>query len=138
MTLNTETAMKFFEACEAGKGWEGCKPYCTANATFSSQAEPIADLTTLEQYADWMRAICQMMPDARYELKSFGTDPERGNITAFAIFSGTHTGEGGPIPPTGKSMKADYVYYMELEGDKVSHLTKIWHSGISMKELGWA
>jgi len=44
----TETAMKFFEACEKGKGWEECKTYCTADATFSAQSEPIADNGTVE------------------------------------------------------------------------------------------
>jgi hypothetical protein len=27
-----KTARKFFEACETGKGWDGCKGYCTADA----------------------------------------------------------------------------------------------------------
>jgi hypothetical protein len=40
MASVTEVADKFFQACETGKGWDGCKSYCTANATFSAQAEP--------------------------------------------------------------------------------------------------
>jgi hypothetical protein len=27
---------------------------------------------------------------------------------------------------------------MQFNGDKISHMTKIWHSGFAMKELGWA
>jgi len=53
-----------------------------------------------------------------------------------AVFSGTHTGEGGP-PPTGKSTRSDYVYSMEFDGDKIRHMTKIWNSGWALKELGW-
>ena len=30
----SDVAMKFFESCETGKGWEGCKAYCHPNATF--------------------------------------------------------------------------------------------------------
>ncbi|HEX3350010.1 MAG TPA: hypothetical protein VHS58_18120 [Acetobacteraceae bacterium] len=44
----TTTAEKFFEACEAGKGWEACAPYCTANATFQAQAEPLSGTKTLK------------------------------------------------------------------------------------------
>ena len=44
----SDVAMKFFEACETGKGWEGCKAYCHPNATFVAQAEPLADVKTLE------------------------------------------------------------------------------------------
>jgi predicted ester cyclase len=71
-------------------------------------------------------------------VRSFAADHERNNITAYAVFSGTHTGEGGPVPPTGKRAHADYVYVMSFEGDRISHMTKIWHSGITLRQLGWA
>ena len=29
----SDVATKFFEACETGKGWEGCEAYCHPNAT---------------------------------------------------------------------------------------------------------
>ena len=48
MTSITEIAKQFFEACESGKGWEGCKAYCNTNATFSAQAEPLAGVNNLQ------------------------------------------------------------------------------------------
>jgi predicted ester cyclase len=101
------------------------------------QAEPLADIKTLEQYTDWMKGLFGILPDGRYELKSLATDDQRQNVCAYGVFSGTHTGEGGPVPPTGKSMSTDYVYVMEFEGDKIRHMTKIWHSGLALKALGW-
>jgi hypothetical protein len=56
----------------------------------------------------------------------------------YAVFSGTHTGAGGPIPPTGKSTTSDYAYALQFDGDKIARMTKIWHSGMAMQELGWA
>ena len=132
-----QTARSFFEACEGGEGWQACARYCKPDASFSAQAEPLADITTLEAYTEWMKALLGFIPDGCYDLKSWAVDDERSNVSAYAVFSGTHTGEGGPCPPTGKSTKADYVYVMFFEGDKISHMTKIWHSGITMKELGW-
>ena len=38
-----QIAKDFFEACETGKGWDGCKAYCHDGATFSAQADAIAD-----------------------------------------------------------------------------------------------
>jgi predicted ester cyclase len=137
MASITETAAKFFEACETGKGWGACNAYCKPNATFSAQAEPLADVHTLQQYTDWMKAVLTFIPDGRYELRSFATDDKGKSVCAYGIFSGTHTGEGGPCPPTGKSMKTDYVYVMDFDGDKIRHMTKIWHSGLAMKALGW-
>lgn len=133
-----DVAHAFFEACETGKGWEGCRQFCAPDATFSAQSEPLADLHTLEQYADWMKAVLTPLPDGRYEVRSFAADEERGNVIAYGIFSATHTGEGGPVPPTGKSTSTDYVYVMELDGGRINHMTKIWNSGFALKELGWA
>ena len=42
------------------------------------------------------------VPDGRYELRSFAVDEGRNNVTAYGVFRGTHTGEGGPVPPTGR------------------------------------
>ena len=39
-----ENATKFFEACDAPQGWEGCKQYVADGATFSAQSEPLADI----------------------------------------------------------------------------------------------
>jgi len=137
MTPIAAIAMKFFEACEAGKGWEGCKAYCKADATFSAQAEPLADLRALREYTDWMKGLLSFMPDGRYELRSFATDEGRQSVCAYGVFYATHTGEGGPCPPTGKSVKTDYVYVMDFEGEKIRHMTKIWHAGLAMKQLEW-
>lgn len=138
MSSITQVASKFFEACETGKGWEGCKEFCQPDATFSAQAEPLADVNSLEQYAEWMKGLLTFVPDGRYELKSMATDDERNNVCAYGVFSGTHTGEGGPCPPTGKSTSSDYVYVMDFDGDKIRHMTKIWHAGLAMKDFGWA
>jgi predicted ester cyclase len=85
-----------------------------------------------------MKGLLTPVPDGRYEVKSFALDDQRKNVSAFAVFRGTHTGEGGPVPPTGKQVEADYVYVMQFEGDKIRHMTKIWNDGISLQQLGWA
>jgi len=138
MSSITSIALKFFEACERGHGWAVCKQWCLADATFAAQAEPLGDVRTLEQYTDWMRALLTFMPDGSYELKSFATDEERNSVAAYAVFRGTHTGTGGPCPPTAKAVESDYVYVMFFTGDRIRHMQKIWHSGLAMKQLGWA
>ena len=137
MSTMTPIARQFFDACETGKGWAVCKEWCAPNATFAAQAEPLADVRTLEQYTDWMKGLFTFVPDGRYELKSFATDEEGKSVAAYGVFKGTHTGPGGPCPPTGKSTSTDYVYVMYFAGDKIRHMQKIWHAGLAMKELGW-
>ena len=133
-----EVARAFFDACETGKGWDVCQQYCAPDATFTAQAEPLADVQTLQQYTDWMKGLLTPLPDGRYEVKSFAADEERNNVIAYGVFSGTHTGEGGPCPPTGQSANTDYVYVMDFEGGRIRHMTKIWNAGIALKQLGWA
>ena len=138
MTSIITIADAFFAACETGKGWEVCSEYCTAGATFSAQAEPLLAVKTLAAYTDWMKGMMTVFPDASYEVKSFAADTTRNNVTAYGVFHATHTGAGGPVPPTGRSMSTDYVYVMQFEGDKIVHMTKIWNAGLALKEIGWA
>jgi hypothetical protein len=69
MSSLTETAKAFFTACEAGKGWEACKGYCTSDATFSAQAEPLAEIKTLRDYTEWMKGLLATLTDGTYDLK---------------------------------------------------------------------
>ena len=133
-----ETATRFFEACETGKGWETCQQYCHPEATFSAQAAALTGVNTLKAYADWMKNLFTPIPDGRYELRSFAVDETRNNVSAYAVFRGTQTGAGGPVPPTGKTVEADYVYVMNFEGDRIKHMTKIWNDGHTLKQAGWA
>jgi predicted ester cyclase len=137
MSNALEQAAEFFDACETGKGWDACKAYCHPGATFSAQAGAIADINDIEGYTEWMKNLLTPIPDGRYELKSFSLDEERQCVTAFAVFHGTQTGPGGPIEPTGKTIKADYVYAIQFDGDLISHMTKIWNDSISLEQLGW-
>ena len=100
MAPMVEVARAFFDACETGKGWEVCQQYCAPDATFSAQAEPLADVHTLQQYTDWMKGPLTPLPDGRYEVKSFAADQERNNvIRIWDLLRHTHR--------RGRSMPAD-------------------------------
>jgi predicted ester cyclase len=137
MADNASIAQKFLEACETGKGWDTCKAWCHETASFSCQADALAEVKTLESYTEWMKGLLSLMPDGRYELKAFASDRQHNSVTAFAVFHGTHSGEGGPVPPTGKSVASEYVYVMDFDGDKIRHITKIWNDTWAVRALGW-
>ena len=135
---HAQTARDFFEACETGKGWDGCKTWCLEGATFSCQADTLAQTSTLAAYADWMKGLLGPIPDGHYELKAFAMDAERGTVVAAAVFHGTQTGAGGPVAPTGKAVFSDYVYVISFKGGKISHMTKVWNDAQALRQLGWA
>ena len=84
-----------------------------------------------------MKGLLTPVPDGHYEIRSFALDDERKNVAAYGVFRGTHTGEGGPLPPTGNKVEAEYVYVMDFDEDRIRHMTKIWNDVISLKQLGW-
>jgi predicted ester cyclase len=131
-------AVLFFDACETGKGWDECRQYCHPDATFSAQADAIADIRTLRDYTEWMKGLLTPMPDGSYEIRAFAADESRGSVMGYAVFRGTHTAEGGPVPPTGRSVTSDYVYVIDFDGDRIRHMTKIWNDVAALKALGWA
>lgn len=133
----TATARAFFDACETGKGWEGCKQYCHPDAGFSCQADALADVTTVEGYVGWVAGLFTPVPDMHPDIQAFATDTDRDAVAVYSIVHGTQTGQG-PVPPTGKTVAADYVYVMQFDGDRIRHMTKIWNDGHTMKQLGWA
>lgn len=133
-----QNANAFFEACETGKGWDGCKAWCEEDAGFSCQADALSGTTTLAAYAEWMKGLLTPVPDGRYVLKAFAADEARGTVVAAAEFHGTQTGAGGPVPPTGKAVVSDYAYVIKFHGDKISHMTKIWNDVHALRGLGWA
>lgn len=132
-----ETAMTFFDDLESGKGWDVCKASCHEDASFSCQADALSDITTLEGYAGWVKGLFTPVPDMHPEIKSFATDPQRNSVAVFAVVHGTQTGEGAPVPPTGNTVAADYVYVMQFDADKIRHMTKIWNDGYTLRQLGW-
>ena len=63
MSNMDQTAKAFFEACEAGKGWDTCKEFCKPDAAFSCQADALAEVRTVQAYADWMKGLFGPIPD---------------------------------------------------------------------------
>ena len=91
-----------------------------------------------EGYVEWVTGLFTPVPYMHPEIKAFATDQERNSVSAFAVVHGTQTGDGGPVPPTGKKMTADYVYHMVFDGGCIKQMTKIWNDTISLQQLGWA
>ncbi len=134
-----EVATRFFEACDKPLGWEGCREYVAEGAPFTAQSEPLVEIDTVEAYCEWMKTFGTVTAGgATYELHSSSYDDATRTAVFFATIHATHSGEGGPVPPTGKQTNSHYVYVLKMTGDeKVAEMTKIWNAPWAMKELGW-
>ena len=134
-----ENAKKFFEACETPLGWDGCKDYVEDGAALIAQSEPLVEITTVEGYCEWMKAFSTVTgTGATYTVNAIGWDEERRTALIFETYHATHVGDGGPVPPTNKSVDSHYVYSIRMsDNDKVAEMTKIWNAPWAMRELGW-
>ena len=103
------------------------------------QAGALADVSTVEAYCEWMKGLVGgPLPDGHYTLHAAAWDAANNTAIFSATFHATHTGDGGPVPPTNKKANADYVYALKMNGSgKVASMTKIWNDGHTLAELGW-
>jgi hypothetical protein len=134
-----DNATRFFHACEGLAGWDECKQYVADDAPFSAQCEPLVDIKTVQGYVDWVTGLGTVTAKGcSYELHASAFDEENETALFFATFTGTHVGEGGPVPPTHKTTNTHYVYVMTMNGDgKVASMTKVWNAPWALTELGW-
>jgi|SRR5579871_1287704 len=128
--------LNFLEAQASVALDQGAAPEHRAYAS-SEISDTLARLPMPSLIRPLMRLLPGLSTTMPLEVKSFATDHERNNVCACAVFSGTHSGEGGAVPPTGKSTSSDYVYVMEFEDGKIRHMAKIWNAGWAIRELGW-
>ena len=134
-----DTAKRFFDACERPAGWAGCREFVEPGATFSAQSEPLADVTTVEAYCEWMLGFGTITaPASSYTLHAASYDEARRTATFFATYHAVHSGDGGPVPPTHQQTHSHYVYALTMSANgKVERMVKIWNAGWAMRELGW-
>jgi hypothetical protein len=119
---NLTTAGAFFEACDYGKGWSSCRSYCHDNASFETSAETLAEIDTLDTYCDWMvEALAMFDETVEVEVKSEAYDVKKDIALIYAEIRGNVI-----IGPEPMFMKTDYVYAINFNGKKISHVTKIW------------
>jgi len=134
-----ENASKFFHNCESAKGWDICKGYVADKAKFTSQSEALAGVKDVKTYVDWIYGLSTVtMPGCSYDLHVSAYDKDSNTAIFFSTFNGTHSGDGGPIPPTNKTTHTDYVYALKMNDEgKVESMTKIWNAPWALRELGW-
>ena len=137
MTDIEDIAATFHHACMTGAGWDACRQHCTPDATFEHEGETFADARTLEAYVAFVQGLYAAVPDFGHDVLAVAVDRALGRALVHYRIRGTHTGEGLPVPPTGKSMTSQCVLVMHFEGDRIRHVQKVWNDHEMMKQVGW-
>ncbi len=130
-------ATNFHHACMTSKGWQACEQYCTPDATFTHEGTMFADTNTLQAYATFIEHVFTPVADFRHEVLSVGVDERQQRVLIHYLVRGTHTGEGLPFPPTGKSMESRCMLVLYFENERINHAEKVWNDHEMMKQVGW-
>ncbi len=131
-------ALQFTEANDAGEGWDTCRAFCQPGATFAFKGALLRGIDTVEAYTEWIKANQQTFPDFGGDVGAVGVDEARGCVLVYGANWGTHTGEGGPVPPTGKRFEVEGVNVITFAGDKIRHMTLVVNEAAIAEQLGWA
>ena len=84
------------------------------DAPFMGQAEALRDFPTIKTYCEWMKAIGTVtFKDAGYDLQHSASDESTKTAIVCSMYKRTHTGEGGPVEPTGKKTSSDVFYFIK-------------------------
>ena len=116
------TARAFFEACDYGKVWKDWQAYCHEDASFETDSETLDGVDSLDIYCDWMTEASAMFDDnVEVEVKAEAYDRDKDIVLIYAEIRGNVI-----IVPEPMFMKTDYVYAIHFDGEKISHIAKVW------------
>jgi len=141
MSTLEQTAERFLQTVKPGQGWEAWQPFCHPDAGFRKLGTSAVGMEvheSLPDFAESTKVLVALFPDLRQELRSLAIDEEQDIAIAYMVTKGTHTGEGGPVPPTGQAFEVDVVWIMQFEDDRMRHLTLVMHDPVVDEQLGWA
>eukprot|EP00755_Sulcionema_specki_P020342 Sspe_Gene.71655::Locus_42561_Transcript_1_1_Confidence_1.000_Length_3641::g.71655::m.71655/K15013/ACSBG; long-chain-fatty-acid--CoA ligase ACSBG len=130
-------AQGIFESIESGEGWHTLELSCSLGAVFSCDAFPLRSITTVKEYAEWRADMVKhISKDLECEIKT--TSVTGNEVTISASATGTHTGRGGPVPPTKRRMTTMYTYTFSFDAaGRLSRLTKVWDVYAMYMGWGW-
>ena len=99
----------------------------------------MAELKTVKEYVDMWEGLGGVtLKGGGFEINASAFDEKNKTAIFFATYTGTHTGEGGPVPATNKTTSTHYVFVINMNDEgKVTNVIKVWNASWAMRELGW-
>jgi steroid delta-isomerase-like uncharacterized protein len=130
---NKEIVKKAFEVVENGD-YEGMNMYIADDMVRHCQATPDLVIESLDAFKDFIKADRKAIPDQKLIIKMLVAE---GDLVAFwCTYTGTHTGQMGPFPPSGKSANLDFSGIHRLENGKVVETWVTWDNITILTQLG--
>ena len=130
---NKEIVMKSFEVVANGD-YEGMDMYIAENYVRHCQATPELVIESLDAFKEFIRNDRKSIPDQKLNIKMLVAEDDL--VAFWGTYTGTHTGQMGPFPPTGKSANLDFSGLHRLENGKVVETWVTWDNVTILGQLG--
>jgi predicted ester cyclase len=98
------------------------------------QASPWVNVRSLEEFKQFLEEDWKGVPDAIATGRLLVAEGDL--VAVFSTYSGTQTGQWGPIPPTGKRVEFDYAAVLRVAGGKIAEMWITWDNLAILTQLG--
>ena len=130
---NKQIVAEAFKVLEEAK-YDQLDRYIAQNYVRHCQATPDAVVNSIDDFIALLQVWDKSFTDI--ENKSDVLIAEGDLVAFYGSFSGTHTGQMGPFPPTGKRMYSEFAGYHRLANNKIVETWVTWDNMIMLQQLG--
>lgn len=89
-----------------------------------------------EEIAEWVEETTDGFPDVRFEVERRSADYDAGRLFVEWTMHGTHDGQFGPLPPTGRTVELTGVDVIEFSEDGITAIDGYFDMTEFKAELG--
>ena len=130
---NEDTVHLAVETIVAGD-YDALDRYFSDDYVRHCQATPEIAEANLEQFKAFLKADRGAVPDQTIEEVHLFAQGEL--VAYWGVYRGTHLGQMGPFPPTGRSFALDFAAVHRLVGGKIVETWVTWDNLAMLSQLG--
>ena len=104
------------------------------NVLRHSDATPGVVVTNLDEFKAFLETDFAGIPDSVMEIDMIFSGDDK--VAVRAYYSGTQTGQMGPFPPSGNTVKLVFIGILRIENDKIAEMWVEWDNVSILAQLG--
>jgi steroid delta-isomerase-like uncharacterized protein len=133
LEANKELVRQFTEATNAAD-WEALAAVVSEDFTRHSAATAGPPVTSREAFVELQKSFLVSLPDQHVTIQQLVAEGDL--VAGLSIYSGTHTGPMGDIPPTGLPVEIPFMGLFRIESGQITELWVEWDNVAMLAQLG--
>ena len=130
---NKATVRRFIEAMN-NREFAILDQLLAPNVVRHCQATPGIQVRSLDDFKEFLRRDFEAFPDAHQELHILIAEDDK--VAVYLTYRGTQMGPMGPFPASGKTVEANFLGILRLEGDTIAEIWIEWDNLNILTQLG--